>query len=81
MQADDLYQSWKKTKTDIEVPLGLADKVMASIRRQSARPSARGLRDRLYALILSKCGRVAVCLLAGAAYLFRLRQVVAIFLE
>ena len=81
MQADDLYQSWKKTKRGSAAPDGFADKVMESIRKQGTCAQSYALRHRLAALAMSRPGRVAVCLLASVAYLFRLRQVVSIFLE
>lgn len=81
MPADDIYQSWKKTKTECHPPGDLADRVMTSIHEHAGRPRSSALRDRLVALASSKQGRVAVCILASAAYLFRLRQVVSVFLE
>jgi hypothetical protein len=75
----DPYEAWKRRRAEAPVPDDFADRVMASLRRPEQRP-ARRLSEVLYGLLRSPAFRVGVCSLACAAGLFRVLQVVALFL-
>ena len=81
MPADGVFQSWIKTKRNTKPPCDLTDRIMIAIQERPHRSRSSALRDRMISLAVSRKGRVAVCFLAGAACLFRLRQVVSVFLE
>lgn len=66
MNADDLFESWKRHRVRVEVPPDFAEGVMARLGSRRRWPGA--------------CLRVAACLLAGAACLFRVASVLGLFL-
>jgi hypothetical protein len=81
MSHDDLYESWKRARAATAVPAGFADRVMAALKDSEGRKARPvSLRELLFALLTSRPGRVAVCSLAGAACLFRILHVLALFL-
>ena len=71
---DELYNLWIQ-RTDAEVPTGFADRVMDAVRREPL-PSSKGV---LVLLQSSPAVRVAACLLACLACLYRIVAVVAVF--
>ena len=69
---DELYNLWKQ-RADTEAPADFADRVMDAVRREPL-PSSKG------ALLLSSPAvRVAACILACLACLYRMAAVVAVF--
>ena len=71
---DELYDLWIQ-RANAEVPPDFTDRVMDAVRREPL-PSSKGCRDRL---LSSPAVRVAACVLAGLACLYRMAAVVAIF--
>ena len=71
---DELYNLWRQ-RADAEVPADFADRVMDAVRREPL-PSSKGVP----ALLLSSPAvRVAACILACLACLYRMAAVVAVF--
>lgn len=70
---DDFDNLWKR-RADAEVPAGFADRVMDAVRREPL-PS-KGI---LFRLLSSPAVRVAACVLACLACLYRMGSVVAVF--
>jgi hypothetical protein len=79
MTPHDPYDSWKQQRAGVPVPDGFADRVLARIRTQREQRS-RGLVLWLKLLVLSRAGRVALFALAGGVCLFRVLQMLALFL-
>ncbi|HJT77567.1 MAG TPA: hypothetical protein VJ739_10245 [Gemmataceae bacterium] len=75
MAERDPYEAWKRRRAEVVVHDEFADRVMASLRGRERRRA--GVLRRLLA---SPAFRVGVCSLACAAGLFRVLQVVALFL-
>ena len=71
---DELYNLWIQ-RTDAEVPTDFADRVMDAVRREPL-PSSKGV---LVLLQSSPAVRVAACILACLACLYRMVAVVAVF--
>ena len=71
---DKLYNLWIQ-RADAEVPTDFADRVMDAVRREPL-PSSKGFRVRL---LSSRAVRVAACVLACLACLYRMAAVVAVF--
>jgi hypothetical protein len=71
---DELYNLWIQ-RADTEAPAGFADRVMDAVRREPL-PSSKGA---LVLLLSSPAGRVAACILACLACLYRMAAVVAVF--
>jgi len=71
---DELYNWWIQ-RADAEVPAGFADRVMDAVRREPL-PSSKGV---LVLLQSSPAVRVAACILACLACLYRMAAVVAVF--
>ena len=71
---DELYNLWIQ-RADAEVPADFADRVMDAVRREPL-PSSKGGRARL---LSSPAVRVAACIVAGLACLYRMAAVVAVF--
>lgn len=71
---DELDNLWLQ-RADAEVPADFADRVMDAVRREPL-PSSRGGVDRL---LSSPAVRVAACVLACLACLYRMAAVVAVF--
>ena len=71
---DELYDLWIQ-RASAEPPTEFADRVMDAIRREPP-PSSKGVRVRL---LSSPAVRVAACVLACLACLFRMAAVVAVF--
>ena len=72
---DELYNLWIQ-RADAEVPANFADRVMDAVRREPP-PSTKGV---LVLLLSSRAVRVAACVLACLACLYRMAAVVAVFL-
>jgi hypothetical protein len=66
MSADDLFEPWKRQRARADVPPGFADRVLS---RLPPRPSGAGT-----------WLRVAACVLAACAGLFRMASVLGLFL-
>ena len=71
---DELYDLWIQ-RANAEAPADFADRVMDAVRRESL-PSSQGVRVRL---LSSPAVRVAACVLACVACVFRMVAVVAVF--
>ena len=71
---DELYNLWIQ-RADAEAPADFADRVMAAVRREPL-PSSKG---DLVLLQSSPAVRVAACILACLACLYRMAAVVAVF--
>jgi len=70
---EEFYQRWLR-RTDAEVPPDFADKVMAAVRREPAPVKGVPVLP-----LSSPTLRVAACVLAGVACLYRMAAVVAVF--
>ena len=71
---DELYDQWIQ-RANAEAPADFADRVMDAVHREPL-PSSKGVRVRL---LSSPAVRVAACVLACLACLFRMAAVVAVF--
>jgi anti-sigma factor RsiW len=71
---DELYNLWIK-RADAEAPADFADRVMDAVRREPL-PSSKGVQ---VLLLSSPAVRVAACILACLACLYRMAAVVAVF--
>jgi hypothetical protein len=71
---DELYHLWRR-RADAEAPTDFADCVMDAVRRESP-PASKRVPARL---LSSPAVRVAACVLACLACLFRMAAVVAVF--
>ena len=71
---DELYNLWIQ-RANAEAPADFADRVMDAVHREPL-PSSKGVRVRL---LSSPAVRVAACVLAGLACLYRMAAVVAVF--
>ena len=71
---DRLYDLWIQ-RANAEAPADFADRVMDAVRRERL-PSSNGIRFRL---LSSPALRVAACVLACLACLYRMAAVVAVF--
>ena len=71
---DELYNLWIQ-RADAEAPADFADRVMDAVRREP-RPFSKGV---LVVLQSSPAVRVAACILACLACLFRMAAVLAVF--
>ena len=72
--SDELYNLWIQ-RADAEAPADFADRVMDAVHREPL-PSSKGVRVRL---LSAPAVRVAACVLAGVACLYRMAAVVAVF--
>ena len=72
---DELYDRWIQKRTDAEPRADFADRVMDAVGREPPR-SSQGVLARL---LSSPAVRVAACVLACAACLYRMAAVVAVF--
>jgi len=71
---DELYDLWIQ-RANAEAPADFADRVMDAVRREPP-PSSKGV---LVLLLSSPAVRVAACVLACLACLYRMAAVVAVF--
>jgi hypothetical protein len=72
---DELFNRWMQQRADAEAPAEFADRVMDAVRREPLPPS-KSVRT----LVLSSPSvRVAACVLASLACLYRMAAVVAVF--
>ena len=71
---DELYNLWIQ-RADAEAPADFANRVMDAVRREPL-PSSKGVR---VLLLSSPAVRVAACVLASLACLYRMAAVVAVF--
>jgi hypothetical protein len=71
---DELYNLWIQ-RADAEAPADFADRVMDAVRREPL-PSSKGV---LVLLLSSPAVRVAACILACLACLYRMAAVIAVF--
>jgi len=71
---DELYNLWMQ-RAHAEAPADFADRVMDAVRREPL-PSSKGAR---ILLLSSPAVRVAACVLACLACLYRMAAVVAVF--
>ena len=71
---DELFNLWMQ-RADAEAPADFADHVMDAVRREPP-PSSKGV---LVRLLSSPAVRVAACVLACLACLYRMAAVVAVF--
>ena len=71
---DELYDLWIQ-RANAEAPADFADRVMDAVHREPP-PSSKGV---LVPLLSSPAVRVAACVLACVACLYRMAAVVAVF--
>jgi hypothetical protein len=71
---NELYNLWKQ-RADAEAPTDFVDRVMDAVRREPP-PSSKGVP---VLLLSSPAVRVAACVLACLACLYRMTVVVAVF--
>ena len=71
---DELYNLWMQ-RANAEAPADFADRVMDAVRREPL-PSSKGVR---VLLLSSPSVRVAACVLACLACVYRMAAVVAVF--
>ena len=71
---DELFNQWMQ-RADAEPPADFADRVMDAVHREGPR-SSQGVMGRL---LSSPAVRVAACVLACLACLYRMAAVVAVF--
>jgi hypothetical protein len=71
---DELYDRWIQ-RAAVEPPTDFADRVMDAVRREELRPVPYVASP----LLSSPALRIAACILACAAFLYRLSAVVAVF--
>ena len=71
---DELYDLWIE-RANAEAPADFTDRVMDAVRHEPL-PSSKGVRFRL---LSSPAVRVAACVLACLACLYRMSAVVAVF--
>ena len=71
---DELYDLWIQ-RANAEAPVDFADRVMDAVHREPL-PSSKGVRVRL---LSSPAVRIAACVLASLACLYRMAAVVAVF--
>ena len=71
---DELYDLWIQ-RADAEAPADFADRVMDAVRSEPL-PSSKGV---LVLMLSSPAVRVAACVLACLACLYRMAAVVAVF--
>ena len=71
---DELYDQWIQ-RANAEAPADFADRVMDAVRREPV-PSSKAVRFRL---LSSPAVRIAACVLASLACLYRMAAVVAVF--
>jgi hypothetical protein len=71
---DELYKLWMQ-RVNAEAPADFADRVMDAVRREPL-PSSKGVR---VLLLSSPPVRVAACVLACLACLYRMAAVIAVF--
>jgi hypothetical protein len=71
---DELFNRWMQ-RADAEPPADFTDRVMDAVHREPPRSSQRVLAR----LLSSPAVRVAACVLACVAFLYRLAAVVAVF--
>jgi len=71
---DELYDLWIQ-RANAEAPADFADRVMDAVRREPL-PSSKGV---LVLLLSSPAVRVAACVLACLACVYRMAAVVAVF--
>ena len=71
---DELDNLWRQ-RADVEAPADFADRVMEAVRREPP-PSSKGVMALLQS---SPAVRVAACILACLACLYRMVAVVAVF--
>ena len=69
---DELDNLWRH-RADAEVPADFADRVMDAVRREPPRKRV------LFLLLSSPAARVAACILACLACVYRMGAVVAVF--
>ena len=70
MSPHDPFEDWKRSRAGQPVPEDFADTVLEAVRR----------REYERARLRARAARVALCSLAGAVCLFRVLQIVALFL-
>jgi hypothetical protein len=70
---DELYDLWRR-RAEAEAPADFADRVMDAVRREP--PSKRSA---LVRVLSSPVARVAACVLACLACLYRMAAVLAVF--
>ncbi|HEY7327558.1 MAG TPA: hypothetical protein VH592_07960 [Gemmataceae bacterium] len=77
MADPDLYEAWKRWRSEAPVPDDFADRVMASLRLAEQKPGRRFV-HMLRGLLRSPAFRVGICSLACIAGLLRVLQVIVL---
>ena len=74
------YDRWKRARAHVPVPEGFAERVMRGIETEAAAREDARLLAWLTALAASRRGRLSLGALAGAAFVWRVGGVLALFL-
>jgi hypothetical protein len=82
MSSDELYDAWRRRRAEPEVSADFADRVLAAVRDRQERGAQRStLRGLVVAVLLSRAGKVGICSLALAAWVFRVLLLFDVFLS
>jgi hypothetical protein len=82
MSSDELYDAWRRRRAAADVPPDFADRVLVAARDRQQRAARRfPLRGLLLAVLLSRAGKVGICSLAVAAWVFRVLLLFDVFLS
>jgi hypothetical protein len=82
MSSDELYDAWRRRRAEAEVPADFADRVLAEVRDRQYRAARQlTLRGLILAVLLSRAGKVGICSLALAAWVFRVLLLFDVFLS
>jgi hypothetical protein len=73
------YEKWKRSRIEVPVPEAFAERVMRGIETETAARENVGLLAWLAALAASRRGRLSLGALAGAAFVWRIGGVLALF--
>jgi hypothetical protein len=81
MEPDDRYEAWKQRRARAEVPVSFADRVLAAVREHEGRQRQHFLLQRLLLVLASsRVSKVAIGALACLTCVFRMMQVIGVFL-
>ena len=77
---EEQYESWKKQRAKVEVPIDFTDRVMASVHQARQRMWWFVLQRLATVAWRSKIVRTSICSLALIVYLVRVGSLLAIFI-
>ena len=77
--SDELYDRWKRRRSEAELPPRFAEDVMATITANADAAKRSWGQALLLALLSSRLARIGVCSVAAAICVLRLWHAIAIF--